>query len=202
MTSIRMIRLPRLALRAAAPLVVVALAACQPGSGDAERTGTAAAAASGAPLPAPTAQGDSGTGAGVTPTTAAAPATAAGAGAMLDPNAATREELAAVPGLTAPAVDALVAGRPYQTMVAVDQALAKHVGAAERKTAYARLWKPIDLNKASGDEMLLIPGVGARMRHEFEEYRPYRSMEQFRREIGKYVDKEELARLERYVAIR
>jgi len=34
------------------------------------------------------------------------------------------------------------------------------------------------------------------------EYRPYTSIEQFRREIGKYVDKDELARLERYVAVR
>jgi len=39
------------------------------------------------------------------------------------------------------------------------------------------------------------------MNHEFEEYRPYKSMEQFQREIGKYVDKEELARLTRYVRL-
>ena len=37
------------------------------------------------------------------------------------------------------------------------------------------------------------------MAHEFEEYRPYKSMAQWRREIGKYVDDDELARLERYV---
>jgi len=40
------------------------------------------------------------------------------------------------------------------------------------------------------------------MRHEFEEYRPYTSIEQFRREIGKYVDKAEVARLEKYVMIK
>jgi len=40
------------------------------------------------------------------------------------------------------------------------------------------------------------------MKHEFEEYRPYNSMEQFRREIGKYVDDDEVARLERYVFIK
>ena len=52
------------------------------------------------------------------------------------------------------------------------------------------------------EEILAIPGVGKRMAHEFEEYRPYSSMEQFRREIGKYVDDGEVARLERYVEIR
>jgi hypothetical protein len=39
------------------------------------------------------------------------------------------------------------------------------------------------------------------MAHEFEEYRPYTSVEQFRREIGKYVDAKEVARLERYLVI-
>ena len=39
------------------------------------------------------------------------------------------------------------------------------------------------------------------MLNEFKEYRPYESMAQFEREIGKYVDDEELARLVRYVAL-
>jgi hypothetical protein len=40
------------------------------------------------------------------------------------------------------------------------------------------------------------------MLREFKEYRPYTSMDQFRREIGKYVDKAEVARLEQYVYIK
>jgi hypothetical protein len=39
------------------------------------------------------------------------------------------------------------------------------------------------------------------MLREFKEYRPYENMEKFRREIGKYVDSKEVARLERYVTI-
>jgi DNA uptake protein ComE-like DNA-binding protein len=84
-------------------------------------------------------------------------------------------------------------------MRAVDKALGSHV--TDRKAVYTRLWKPIDLNKSTKDEMKLIPGVGDRMAHEFEEYRPWTSVEQFRREIGKYVDKDEVARLEQYVSI-
>ncbi len=63
------------------------------------------------------------------------------------------------------------------------------------------LFLPIDLNKAKRATILLVPGVGKRMAHEFEEYRPYKSMAQFRREIGKYVDKEEVARLEQFVFV-
>ena len=60
---------------------------------------------------------------------------------------------------------------------------------------------PLKLNSASNADIRLIPGVGGKMAHEFEEYRPYTSMEQFRREIGKYVDEKEVARLEQYVSL-
>jgi len=39
------------------------------------------------------------------------------------------------------------------------------------------------------------------MIREFEEYRPYKDIEQFNREIGKYVDEAEVARLRSYVSI-
>ena len=53
----------------------------------------------------------------------------------------------------------------------------------------------LNLNTASKEEILLIPGVGNRMLHEFEEYRPYKALALFHREIDKYVDDKELARL-------
>ena len=39
------------------------------------------------------------------------------------------------------------------------------------------------------------------MVHEFEEYRPYRSVQQFRREIGKYVDAATIAEYEKYIYV-
>lgn len=60
----------------------------------------------------------------------------------------------------------------------------------------------ININTATDAEILAIPGMGPRMLHEFKEYRPYTSIEQFRREIGKYVDKAEVARLEQYITIK
>ena len=191
----------RRATGAAAVLFVAA--ACSSGAKDArtDSVGTAGEMQAGPSVPAP--------GPGMVDSGQAAPAATTGAGAsatsstMLDPNSATKEQLAAVPGMTAAAADAIVAGRPYQDMIAVDKALAKSIASADtRKTVYAKMWKPIDLNTAKGDEILLIPGVGKRMEHEFEEYRPYKSIDQFRREIGKYVDKTEVARLEQYVTIR
>ena len=54
---------------------------------------------------------------------------------------------------------------------------------------------------ASDEDILSIPGTGKRILREFKEYRPYVNIEQFRKEIGKYVDKKEVARLERYVTL-
>jgi DNA uptake protein ComE-like DNA-binding protein len=72
----------------------------------------------------------------------------------------------------------------------------------QKDAAYARIWIPIDLNSAAEEDFLLIPGVGPEMAHEFEEYRPYDAIERWRREMAKYVDEEEITRMERYVTLR
>ena len=60
----------------------------------------------------------------------------------------------------------------------------------------------LNLNTASGSDFLAaIPGMGNRMVHEFEEYRPYNSIQQFRREIGKYVSAAQVADYEQYVFV-
>lgn len=132
---------------------------------------------------------------------AGAPAAAADT-AMLDPDQATREQLAALPGMSAELADSLVARRPFATMLTVDSIIGRTLSETQRDTLYTRLWKPLDLNTASAAEIELIPGVGARMRGEFEEYRPWTDLGHFRREIGKYVDDMEVERLVRYVTIR
>jgi radical SAM superfamily enzyme with C-terminal helix-hairpin-helix motif len=78
---------------------------------------------------------------------------------------------------------------------------ARAAGAGDRRIPVSAVFVPIDLNTASDADILTIPGLGNRMLREFKEYRPYKAIEQFRREIGKYVAKEEVARLERHVAI-
>lgn len=138
-----------------------------------------------------------------TTTTAPSGATAAPVGdTLLDPERATREELTSIDPIDEALADAIIAGRPYEDMTEVDAILAGSLDEAERDQVYERLWKPIDLNTASDEEILLIPRIGDRMLHEFKEYRPYQAIAQFEREMGKYVDDEEVARMERYVEIR
>lgn len=182
-----------------ASLALVATMACTMKKADSTDT-TAAAMDTAAMAPPATTAPATAPAAGGAPAAPTSGATASGG--MVDPNSATRADLAAIPGMTDAVINAVIAARPYNTMVAFDKALAASLNEKQRDSVYAHVWRPIDLNTATGEEILLIPGIGPRMRHEFEEYRPYTSMDQFRREIGKYVDKNEVARLERYVTIR
>jgi DNA uptake protein ComE-like DNA-binding protein len=59
----------------------------------------------------------------------------------------------------------------------------------------------LNLNTASSEDFLTIPDMGNRMVREFEEYRPYISIQEFRREIGKYVDESQVAAYEAYVYV-
>lgn len=60
----------------------------------------------------------------------------------------------------------------------------------------------LNLNTVSGDELTAgIPNFPSRMIREFQEYRPYVSIQQFRKEIGKYVDDSQLAEYEKYVYV-
>ncbi len=121
--------------------------------------------------------------------------------ALLNPNLASQAELEALQNVDADIAQAIVAGRPYLSASDLDAALEGLVNNGDRAALYGQLFRPINLNSASDAEILLIPGMNEKMAHEFEEYRPYESMDQFRREIGKYVDQDEVARLEQYVFI-
>lgn len=121
---------------------------------------------------------------------------------LLNPNLASEEELSAVDGLDGDAVEALVDGRPFLRAADLHAVISAHVAEDQHDAIYAAIWVPIDLNDATSEEIGLIPGVGERMTHEFEEYRPYTALAQFHREIGKYVDDDEVARLAQYVYVR
>ena len=60
----------------------------------------------------------------------------------------------------------------------------------------------LNLNTVTANELTsTIPGFSSRMVREFQEYRPYISIQQFRREIGKYVDDATVAGYEQYVYV-
>ncbi len=120
---------------------------------------------------------------------------------VLNPNTAPKAELAGLPYMDEAKADSILAGRPFMNMLDVHALVGAELEAAQQDTLYARLFLPLNLNQTSREEILLVPGVGNRMAHEFDEYKPYAHLAEFRREIGKYVDDAEVARLEQFVFV-
>ncbi len=120
---------------------------------------------------------------------------------VVNPNVAGKEELTRLPHVSTAIAESVVASRPYIGILELHELLKTSLNQEALEELYSSLFIPINLNTATREEILLIPGIGPRMAHEFEEYRPYRSLPQFRREIGKYVDDEELVNLEQYVFV-
>jgi DNA uptake protein ComE-like DNA-binding protein len=120
---------------------------------------------------------------------------------IVDANMATEAQLLAVPGFNATIAKELIAARPFSGIIALDGFLKSKMPAASVPEVYKHIFMHVNLNTGTREEILLIPGAGNRMAREFAEYRPWRTFSQFNREIGKYVDSTEVARLAQYVFI-
>jgi len=116
-------------------------------------------------------------------------------------NSATREEILLVPGAGRRMTIEFPEYRPWKTWAQFDKEISKYVGQEATDKLKQYCFIPVKLNTATDEDILSIPGAGARMVREFKEYRPWKTKEQFDREIGKYVDAKETARLWRFVVI-
>lgn len=117
--------------------------------------------------------------------------------AVLNANLATEEELESL-GLSIELVTQIIENRPFLTLNDFTTLIGQEIATDEM---FTKIFVPMNLNTTPEADFKVIPGVGDRMAHEFEEYRPYTSIAQFRKEIGKYVDEEEVARYEQYVFV-
>ena len=120
---------------------------------------------------------------------------------LLNANTASEESLKALVSLSDEQVGTILANRPYAKWADLNTELADSLSAEELEALYGKLFVPLRLNSELQADFQLIPGVGKKMAREFDEYRPYADMDQFRREIGKYVDEDEVARYEQYVIL-
>jgi DNA uptake protein ComE-like DNA-binding protein len=117
-------------------------------------------------------------------------------------NTGTREEILLIPGAGNRMTREFAEYRPWKTWAQFDKEISKYVGQPETDRLKQYVFIPVNLNTASDADILTIPGAGPRMVREFKEYRPWKTKEQFEKEIGKYVGAKEVARLWRYVTIQ
>jgi DNA uptake protein ComE-like DNA-binding protein len=116
-------------------------------------------------------------------------------------NTATRDEILLIPGAGPRMVREFPEYRPWKTFAQFDKEIGKYVGADATARLAQYVFIPVNLNTATDADILSIPGAGQRMVREFKEYRPWKSWPQFDKEIGKYVSKQEVERLKRYLVI-
>ena len=116
-------------------------------------------------------------------------------------NTGTREEIMLIPGAGARMAREFAEYRPWKTWAQFDREIGKYVGQQETDRLKQYVFIPVNLNTATDEQILSIPGAGQRMVREFKEYRPWTAKAQFDREIGKYVGEKETARLWRFVVI-
>jgi hypothetical protein len=124
----------------------------------------------------------------------------------VDLNRGPDAEFLLIPGVDANKLRALKAGRPWKSFEQFQADFGKATNPAEAARVEQYVFIPIDLNTWTDPIMdsFASIGVGTRQwKREFAEYRPWTSMEQFEREISKYLRArpQELKRLERYVII-
>ena len=117
-------------------------------------------------------------------------------------NTGTREEILLIPGAGTRMAREFTEYRPWKTWAQFDKEIGKYVGPQETGRLKQYVFIPVNLNTATDEDILSIPGAGARMVREFKEYRPWKAKAQFDKEIEKYVGPKETARLWRYVEIQ
>lgn len=117
-------------------------------------------------------------------------------------NTASDEEILMIPNIGSRMLHEFKEYRPYKALAVFKREMGKYVKAPEVERLAGYVFVPMDVNTASDADLLTIPGLGNRMLREFKEYRPYKAVEVFRREMGKYVKPPEVARLERYIFIK
>jgi DNA uptake protein ComE-like DNA-binding protein len=116
-------------------------------------------------------------------------------------NTATPEEILLVPGAGKRMVHEFAEYRPWKSYAQFAKEIGKYVGAEKTAQLAQYTFIPIRLNTAVDADILTIPNAGPRMVREFKEYRPWKTKEQFIKEIGKYVGAKEAERMWRYVII-
>jgi DNA uptake protein ComE-like DNA-binding protein len=121
---------------------------------------------------------------------------------VVDANTIAEKDLVGLPHMTPAIAKALVTARPFMSITELNTFLVgQGLTQPQAMAFYEKAFVHINLNTATREEILLVPGAGNRMVREFAEYRPWKTWAQFDKEIGKYVGADATAKLAQYCFI-
>lgn len=138
----------------------------------------------------------------------------------IDMNEADAATLMQIPGIDQVAAEEIISKRPFDTVkfflgevaeyapeadLDIAQSYLTNVdeaAAAESAASVPNAGTKLNVNSATLEELMAgVPGLGENMADEFMEYRPFVSIQQFRQEMGKYVDEATIAEYEEYIFV-
>src|SRR5215471_11682149 len=76
---------------------------------------------------------------------------------MIEPNVADEKELMKLPQLNAALVKGIVERRPFANMMDLNKFLSQSLDGKQLSELYTKMFLPINLNKATREEIMLIP---------------------------------------------
>src|SRR4051794_19287786 len=82
---------------------------------------------------------------------------------LINPDLAGEKELLALPHMNAALVKQIIERRPFLRPADLHALLAPSLKQEQLRELYGKMFVQINLNNASEDEILMIPGVGKRM---------------------------------------
>jgi DNA uptake protein ComE-like DNA-binding protein len=117
-------------------------------------------------------------------------------------NTGKAEEFMLVPGSGKRMSAEFAEYRPWKNWAQFDKEIGKYVGQQETDRFKQYMFIPINLNTANDEVLLTVPGANSRMVGELKQSRPWKTKEQFDKEIGKAFGSKEAAGLWRYFVIQ
>ena len=130
-------------------------------------------------------------------------ADAVSAPALINPNTVAPAALNNIKMLPADMQAAILKDRPFAGPSDFHALVSKYADADMQAKIYSKVFIPVNANTADAADLMLIPSplTPKKLAHEIDEYRPYKDMGEFERELGKYMDDAVLAKLKRYVFV-
>ena len=117
-------------------------------------------------------------------------------------NTGKPEEFMLVPGSGKRMSAEFAEYRPWKNWAQFDKEIGKYVGQQETDRFKQYMFIPINLNTANDEVLLTVPGANSRMVGELKQSRPWKTKEQFDKEIGKAFGPKQAAGLWRYFVIQ
>jgi DNA uptake protein ComE-like DNA-binding protein len=117
-------------------------------------------------------------------------------------NTGKAEEFMLVPGSGKRMSAEFAEYRPWKNWAQFDKEIGKYVGQQETDRFKQYMFIPINLNTANDEVLLTVPGANSRMVGELKQSRPWKTKEQFDKEIGKAFGPKQAAGLWRYFVIQ